>query len=505
MSCKQQEREYVLKHNYKLAKAVTGALLVLSAGTSTAFAATNAELEKQLEALQQTVEALKQQVQTQKTTEAAASPENIATKDDIDGVRADLENFKYDEARLRERNVVKSTRDTTLFGVVQARAQIQDEPTRAGNPQPNAERNSTFEIPAAILGVRGNIYKDYKEGKNLDYQLSFAYAKRAAAAGGASDFNLLDGFLRYNFLSTNGGPEIPRLNLTFGQQLLPFGLESQAPEDLRPTINVATAPAQLGLFGRQVGAVVRGDIKPFVDYSANYRAPLIEYAVGIVNGNIANKVDDNNHKDLIARAAVTLPVDYSSWLREFKVGASYLKGRKNTANVVPPETATATLDSDGRKDRYGFDIYYNHAPYGVTYEYWNGKEDFATGAAASTIRERESDGHTLTLFYTFGDQFFNSIKSVAKFDDWHPKSIQPFFRYDYYNPNKENVALGGAAESGRDTVRISTLGVNWFFAQTTKLQVGLNHVDYDTEKAKTTNASARKDYNELQAQFQYSF
>jgi hypothetical protein len=37
------------------------------------------------------------------------------------------------------------------------------------------------------------------------------------------------------------------------------------------------------------------------------------------------------------------------------------------------------------------------------------------------------------------------------------------------------------------------------------LQVGLNHVDYDTETAKTATASARKDYNELQAQFQYSF
>jgi len=490
-----------LKHNNKLAIAVTGALFFMAAGSQSAFAATNEELEKQLEVLQKTVESLKQQVQAQKSTEAAALPENVATKDDIEGVRADLENFKYDESRSRERNEVKSTRDTTLFGVVQARAQIQDEVTRAGNPQPNAERNSTFEIPTAILGVRGNIYKDYKEGKNLDYQLSFAYAKRPTTAGAASDFNLLDAFLRYNFLSTNGGPEIPRLNVTFGQQLLPFGLESQAPEDLRPTINVATAPALLGLFNRQVGAVVRGDIKPFVDYSANYRAPLIEYAAGIVNGNIANKLDDNNHKDFIARAAVTLPVDYSSWLREFKVGASYLKGSKNTTNAA----GTATLDSDGKKDRYGFDIYYNHAPYGVTYEYWNGKEDFATGAAASTIRERESDGHTLTLFYTFGDQFYNSIKSIAKFDDWHPQSIQPFFRYDYYNPNKENVALGGAARSGRDTVRISTLGVNWFFAQTTKLQVGLNHYDYDTEIAKTANASARKDYNELQAQFQYGF
>lgn len=478
----------------KYKKIVASVALALGALSGQAFAATNEELEKQLEALQQTVDSLKKQVNAQKE----AAPENFATKDDVDGVRADLENLKYDESRQQERNTVKAVRDSTLYGVVQVRAQAQDEKTRAGNPAPNAERSSTFDVPTALIGVRGNLYKDYKEGKNLDYQFSFSYSKQATA-GGTSNLNLADAFLRYNFLSTNGGPEVPRLNLTFGQQLLPFGLEAQAPEDLRPTINVSTAPALLGLFNRQVGAVVRGDIKPFVDYTANYRAPLIEYAFGIVNGNIQNKVDDNGHKDYIGRAAFTLPVDYSSWLRELKVGASFIKGSKNVANL----TNTATLDSDGKKDRYGFDIYYNHAPFGATYEYIQGRDDYAyTG---NKIKEAKSKGHTLTLFYTFGDQFYNSIKSVAKFDDWHPQSIQPFYRYDYFNPNDENVALGGFRANGDDKVTTQTLGVNWFFAQTTKFQLGLNHVDYDLTVPKTATTSARKDYNELQAQFQYTF
>lgn len=480
-----------MKHNNIITKAVAGALLALATTGTSAYAATNEELEKQLEVLQQTVEALKQQVQSQKT----AVPENVATQDDVEGVRADLENYKYDESRLRERSTIKSTRDSTLFGVVQVRAQAQNESTRAGNPEPTADRSSTFDVPTALLGVRGNLYRDYVDGKNLDYQFSFTYGKRTTA-GATSDLNLADAFLRYNFTSTNGGPEIPRFNLTFGQQLLPFGLEAQAPEDLRPTINVSQASGRLGLFTRQVGAVIRGDVQPYVDYAANYRAPLAEYAIGVVNGNVSNKVDDNNSKAILGRAAFTLPVPYASWLRELKVGASFYKGDKNV------QLAGTNIDSHGTNDRYGFDIFYNHAPYGVTYEYIQGRDDFRVGTTNAT-KEAKSKGHTLTLFYTFGDQFFNSIKSVAKFDDWHPQSIQPFFRYDYFNPNDTNVALGGNRGNGDDTVKVSTLGLNWFFAQTSKFQLGLNHWNYETE---TTLAGAkRKDFTELQAQFQYIF
>lgn len=482
-----------MKHNNTITKAVAGALLALAATGTSAYAATNEELEKQLAVLQQTVEALKQQVQSQKV----AVPENVATQDDVEGVRADLENFKYDESRQQERNTAKTFRDTTLFGAVQTRAQLQDHQDNAatlagnGNPASNASnRSSTFDVPLALLGVRGNLYKDYVEGKNLDYQLSFTYGKRSDGTNN-SDFNLADAFLRYNVLSTNGGLEASKLNVTFGQQLIPFGLEAQAPEELRPTINVANAPAFLGLFNRQVGVIVRGDVNPFVDYAANYRAPLVEYAFGVVNGNAQNKLDNNNSKDYLGRVALTLPVNYASWLRELKVGTSFYKGSANVKNAA----GTAVLNNDGKSDRYGFDLYYNHAPYGATYEYFQGRTDVAR--ANNTIGEAKGEGHTLTLFYTFGDQFFNSIKSVAKFDDWHPQSIQPFYRYDYYNPNK-NAALPGFPKD-TNAWTTQTLGVNWFFAQTTKLQIGLNHVNYDTETA------TKNDYNELQAQFQYGF
>src|SRR5690606_24950329 len=87
----------------------------------------------------------------------------------------------------------------------------------------------------------------------------------------------------------------------------------------------------------------------------------------------------------------------------------------------------------------GFDIYYNHAPFGVSYEYLQGRTDYAvaaTGLITASIQNAKAEGHTFTAFYTVGDQFYNSIKSNAKFDDFWPKSIQGYYRYDSYNPNK---------------------------------------------------------------------
>lgn len=412
---------------------------------------------------------------------AAVTP---ATSDDIEGLKADLENYKYDQSRQYERQTVKSARDTTLYGTVQLRANVQD-----NNTSPNTPK-STFDIGTVLLGVRGNLFKDYNEGKNLDYQASFGYSKRNDGTNN-SNFNLLDAYLRYHVFSTNGGAEVPRLNLTLGQQLLPFGLDVQSPEDLRPTITTATAPTYLGLFTRQNGFIVRGDVKPYVDYGSNYRAPLFEYALGVTNGNGSNKTDDNNSKDYIGRVAFTLPVDYASWLRELKFGASYIKGEAKIAG-----------DDKAQRDRLGFDIYYNHAPFGVTYEYLQGKTDYVVAAAGTTpasIQNAEAEGHTFTAFYTLGDQFYNSIKSNAKFDDYWPKSIQGYYRYDSYNPNKNQKDYLDTASGRVGEYDIHSLGLNLFFAQTTKFQLQLNHYSYDLETA------TQKDTNELQAQFQYTF
>ena len=479
-----------------LAVAVT-ALLGSTAGIAAAVEQQLGNLKQDLATLQQRIVELEKQTKTtvqddtlleDATIEAPTAEDDAVelntwvSRDDLEGVRSELENYKYDQSRQYERQTVKSVRDTNLYGTVQVRAQAEDQ-------RLNQKAKSSFDIGTALIGVRGNLFKDYNAGKNLEYQLSYGYSKRNDGTNN-SNFNLLDAFLRYHVFSTNAGLETAKLNVTLGQQLLPFGLDVQSPEDLRPTITYAAASTNLGLFTRQNGLVVRGDIYPFVDYAANYRAPLLEYAVGVVNGNGSNKTDDNNSKDYIGRVAFTLPVDYASWLRELKVGASYLKGEAKISGF-------GTTENKAQRDRIGVDLYYNHAPFGATYEYLQGKTDYF--AAADQLGHAKSEGHTFTAFYTLGDQFYNSIKSNAKFDDYWPKSVQGYYRFDRFNPHTQQADYLDPVSGRIGEYDIHSLGLNLFFAQTTKFQLQLNHYIHDIETAQ------QKDSNEVLAQLQYTF
>jgi len=447
---------------------------------------------------------------------ADTAPEKqTATKSDIEGLRTDLENYKYEQARLLERNVAQTARGTTIGGTIQARANTLTPETKpgaaaiSGATATASPRSSSYDIPSASVNFTGSLYKDYNEGRNLDYRLQLAYA-RSAPTSDNSILNLTDAYLRYNVLATNS-QEVPVLNVTFGQQQLPFGLEVQTTEELRPVINNAQFLASTGLSKRQVGLIVRGDLLPQVDYGFNYRAPVLEYAVGLVTGAGPNKSDDNDEKDFVARAALTLPVDYNSWFRQLKVGASYYHGGKNvnetvTTPAVPAKAATATTpavaavaatstttvgDENGTNERYGFDVYFNHAPFGITYEYVYGRDaqNWTTSAKAPASEQTTSaEGNVVTAFFTFGEQWFSSSKTKGKYNDFWPKSYQFFARFDEWNPN-QTIA--------HNRTTIYTGGFNWFFAQTTKLQLNYNYYDYqDPAKSKV---------KEFLGQFQFGF
>jgi hypothetical protein len=200
-------------------------------------------------------------------------------------------------------------------------------------------------------------------------------------------------------------------------------------------------------------------------------------------------------------------------LRELKFGLSYQHGTKNVWSSTTATTAPATSAVDGKSDRYGFDIYYNHLPFGGTYEYATGRDDvlvnnaalpasssnFATAATNNPLKVGtiKSVGQTLTLFYTWGEQWLKSSNGngQGKYDDWWPKTYQPFVRFDRWDPNTANTAASGSNVSGK--IDVSTLGFNLFFAETTKFQINLNSYKY-------FNPATPKNRDVI-AQFQFGF
>jgi hypothetical protein len=402
----------------------------------------------------QEIESLKEQIYQLKARleESKASDSQTVKVEDIQGILADLENFKYQVQKERERTALP-TRPLNISGLIQARFGINEQ--EVDSPTVD-DRKSTFEIGASILGFRGSLYRDYEEGRHLNYTLS----SLASGGGSGGAFSLLDAHINYAILPTLS-PDTARLNITWGQQQIPFGLEVQASEELKPVISNALFSSRLDLNPRQNGAILRGDLFPSVDFGFNYRVPLIEYAFGIVNGNGPNAPDNNNHKDVVARLAFAIPSDFNSWIRQIIIGTSLYRGQQN-------KIVASTVVGQGRKDRRGIDLSYNHHPVGITYEVVEGQDGEAAGTQTTDYRDikRNSKGQTATFFYNFGEQFVKGYRSQARYDDWWPQSYQPFYRHDTFDPDRSN---------DNDSETVDTVGLNIFFAETTKLQFNLNN------------------------------
>jgi len=543
--------------------ALAGAVLLALSSTS-AHAQSAAQLKKELDALRkqvqllaeqakpaavdpkevadlrQQVKELKEQLNAQAAPKGAtvvAADADQATRDantpatqaDIQGVRADFENYKYETARNFERKVPSVTRNTTIGGTIQVRASWQNPAQNAGVDNGATGGNTTyqatprhtgFDVPSATLSFAGNLFRDYKEGKNLSYLLGFATGSNfsgnpqstnsatrtlGVSSPNGNQFNVTNASLAYSFFPTNGGQEDAKGTLTAGQQLVPFGLEAQANEEIRPVINSAQFTSALsGINTRQIGLIYRGDSFVNVDYTNNYRSTLLEYAFGVVNGSGPNKSDNNGKKDWVGRVAFTLPADYNSWLRELKLGVSYYKGYNNLANT----TSNAVVQI-ANSTRTGFDINYTHLPFSVAYEFAQGRDDTFVGlASAATVSSptfvKKSRGQYLNFGYTWGEQFLTSEKSLAKYDDYWPKSYQAFVRFDSFDADTLNDATARAGSVG-DKTFITTLGLNAFFAETTKLQVNYLLARNDAPSTGAYTLDRPRRTQGLQVQFQYGF
>ncbi|MEI9948528.1 MAG: hypothetical protein WDO74_05970 [Pseudomonadota bacterium] len=421
-------------------------------------------------------------------------PDNQSLADDLQGLRSDLENFKFQWQREIDIHTAVTTRALQLGGTIQTRFGWTDQATQ------NAvvyNRKTTFDVPTAVIFFNGSLYKDYEEGRNLTYSLRYGVSQQTNTNN--SFLNLLDATITYSLLPTIS-PEIPALTITAGQQLLPFGLEVPASEELKPVITNAQFTTRLNLARRDVGVIVKGDLFTQVDYGYNYRQAFLAYAFGIVNGSGPNSPDDNNNKDLLARVAFTLPSDYNSYLRELKVGFTGYWGKQN----LYTSDAAKTLQGKGVKNRYGIDVYYNHWPFGFTYEFIRGYDATITPTSTPqnvTRATLTSQSHTGTFFLSFGQQFVAGFRNQGKYDDWWPKTYQPFVRVDIFDSDvhKPNTRTDSY-----------TAGFNVFFAETTKLQLNFNHIvtwayQEDPPQPDPRVQANQRYQNQVLAQFQFGF
>jgi hypothetical protein len=400
------------------------------------------------------------------------------TQADLEGVRTEISVFREQWQRKLDKGTVLSTRNAILSGSFTVNYGFYN-----GNIT-SAGVNDGFKVGLSSVGFKGNLHKDYDKGKNLDYALTIGSDK--------TSFTLLpsDIWLSYQILPSLE-PEKPYLKVTVGQQKKPFGLEATTSDDKKPTVTGALFASSMKLNERDLGLLITGDLFPVNDYGFKYRVPLIEYNFGVLNGNgpvgTNNLANADNSQDLLGRIVLNAPVEYSDVLRGLSVGTSFYYGKKTT-NIT---NSAVTVASKGDRNRFGADIAYVNTPIGFTYEYAQAKDPVAkTINKIQVLDSTKSDSHTFTLFYNFGEQFVKGYVQQDRYDDWWPTSYQPFFRFDRLTP-----------DTSQRTTRtdVYTVGFNWFFAETTKLQI-----NYNKTFSYVTGTKSLPD-NAFVAQFQFGF
>lgn len=468
--------------------AVASAALLATLGSGVVHAQSNTEVH----ALKNTVEQLRKQLDEVRNqlersgvtqtlaqspaaapgteeSEEAVDARTLATKADVKGVRVDAENYKYEQSRQYERNTAKTKRDTTIGGSLTARYDYQNQAPQVPSPTDAGSGNGTVTEPrsggfgplAFGLNFSGNLYRDYAEGRNFTYRVALS----GSNSGGSTTTSLTDAYLRYSFLPATGDLQDKLGTVTLGQQTVPFGLDAQATDpEVKAVINNAQFVTGLGLNNRQTGLLVQGDIEPYVDFANNYRAPLLSYALGIFNGNGANRGDNNDYRDVAVRLAYTLPVDYASWFRQLQIGTSYYRGAESLGTKNGDATLNSIQTKKGSNVRQGFDINWTHLPYSIAYEYASGKQDLLAVSNTNPDGIKHSKGQYINFGYTFGQQFLKSETGIGRYDDFWPTSYQLFVRFDQWDPDTSSKSI-------KDQKNASTLGLNVFFAETSKFQI----------------------------------
>jgi len=508
-----------MKESIHTKSALTAAVLL--ALSSQAAVAQTASSAADIQSLKQTIEQLRKQVdELRNTSRSTATPEQAegetqealdartpATKADVQGLRADLENYKYDQSRAIERNIPSVVRNTKIGGGVTLRYDLRspaEQPaTSAVGTTPAESRASGFATPQFNLNFAGTLYRDYDEGRNLTYRLAFSNNASASSSTATTDatnvVNASDVYVRYSYQPSTGNPEDPLGTITLGQQVVPFGLDAQALDpEVKAVIGNAGFVSGLNLNKRQVGVAIQGDFNPYVDFSNNYRAPAVTYALGLYNGNGPNRVDNNNHRDLVGRLAYTLPVDYNSWWRQIQVGTSYYLGKP----TLGATNGYAASNVTGKSTRTGVDVNWTHLPFSISYELAYGRDRLLANDALVTSGKNPDGvqrgvGQYINFGYTWGEQFLSSSRQQGKFDDYWPKSYQAFIRFDQWDPNRSGKVIN-------DKVYVTTVGLNVFFAETTKFQV--NYLRTRNQLGTSAATAARpSSSNGLQAQFNATF
>lgn len=290
-----------------------------------------------------------------------------------------------------------------------------------------------FDIRNARLILRGTVLK------NLAYNFQADFAPPTV--------RLMDASAAYTYNKF--------AKLTIGQQKVPLSYESlrtdydihslsrsQAVEALtarsRDVLATANSTTAVNNNGRDIGLLFSGGI-PNAATNANW----VDYSFGLFNGSGINVSDADAHKDIAGRI-VARPI------KNLAIGGSFYNGK-----------ATYGGDKKTPKDR-------NRLGFDVAYE--DGKRIYAAFEYLQGVDSATNKGG-----------YYGLLEGYII-----PKKFAVLVKYDSYDPNKDK---------DKDATSVTSFGLNYYFAQFTKIQL-----QYDMRHEDGADTQKKNDLLSVQAQ-----
>lgn len=291
----------------------------------------------------------------------------------VDKEKLEKEKLEKQERREKQKGGLEMPR---ISGFVQGmyQANLSDE---------GELKDNTLRMRRVRLSVDGNL------SKTVSYKIQGDFTRSPM---------LVDAYVKYK--------PCREFAIQLGQFKTPFTIESPINPVNLEIFDYGEAVQQLGGYkdvcgvgalGRDLGLMATGSLFP-VEGEEGYKYSIVDYSIGVFNGNGANNLDNNNSKDLVGR------LDVHPGLKEITLSGSYYYGKY-----------TKDENIDCTRNRWAAGAQYNDGKFLLRGEYIGGKTGISDVTTANPYYN--SNGYYGVVGYNFqvGEQ-----------------KIMPVLRYEHF-------------------------------------------------------------------------
>ena len=309
-----------------------------------------------------------------------------------------------------------------------------ERPDRPDRPEKHEKQKGGLEMPKISGFVQGMYQANLSDkGDLLDNTLRMRRV-RLSVDGNLSktvsykiqgDFTrspmLVDAFIKYK--------PCREFAIQLGQFKTPFTLESPINPVNLEIFDYGESVQQLvgykdvcgvGALGRDLGLMATGSLFP-VENANGYQYSIVDYAVGVFNGNGANQLDNNNRKDVVGRLEVHPGLKALTLSGSYYYGKYYKDEDLTLSGSYYYGKYYKDEDFNGIRNRWAAGLQYNDGKLVIRGEYLNGTTGYQGFEGEEAPKQFNSKGYYAEAGYNF--QFGKEGKE---------QKLMPVLRYEHF-------------------------------------------------------------------------